>query len=396
MKERGEHDLVSVILTGGQATRMRPLSADHSKAMLPFLGRPLLAYLLSDLASAGFTRALLTNRGRGNDIQLHFGDGADIGVHLDYLAPGQWMGTAGMVMSLLENSPAAVSSPFLVIYGDSLLRIDYGSLIAFHRQSGASLTIACHRPRFDEFLFDNPAPDQPRTNFGVADLQPNGRVTHFEEKPYLERIGTAFVHPVANAAVYVIEPSALRGMPAPAHKELDFGYDLIPWLIARGDRIYGMDIAPGFRIDLGTLPHYLSVQLAALWGEVAIQPAFRSIDDGVWLQDGATIHPGATMIPPVFIGAGGIVENGATLAAAIIGARTTVRESALVRESMVLEDTTIGIGARVEGSILGSHNCVAAGAVVPRGTVTGAWSRIGGPELMLSKPTLGGLLGGGE
>ena len=335
MQENIEHDMVSVILTGGEAKRMRPLSIVQSKAMLSFLGRPLLAYLLHDLANTGISRAIITDPGRNNDIKLHFGDGSDINIHLDYLPKSPWIGTAGTVNSILENMPDAISSPFIVIYGDSLLQMDYNALIDLHCRTNSSFTIACHRPHFDKFLFENEVPDQPRTGFGIMDLQPDGRVIHFEEKPYLHKIESNFIHPVANAAVYVIDPNALLDVPVQGLGELDFGYDLIPWLLARGYRIFGMDIAPGFRVDLGTLPHYLSVQLAALRGEIMVHADFPSLPDGLWIEDGASIHPGAKLIPPVFIGAGGKVENETTIASAIIGARVIIRERALVRESVV-------------------------------------------------------------
>jgi mannose-1-phosphate guanylyltransferase/phosphomannomutase len=395
MSTRTSRDLVSIILTGGQATRMRPLSDAQSKAMLPFLGRPLLTYLLHDLAAAGLTRILMTSRGRDDDIQSYFGNGAKIGVYIDYLPSGVWAGTAGAVLSVLGDAYRTVSSPFLVIYGDSLLRIDYGALLDFHRASGASFTIACHRPRFEQFLFDSDEKEPPRTNYGVLDLQPDGRVTRFEEKPYLDEIKTTFVRPVANAAVYVVEPSALSSIPAPSSSGLDFGFDLLPFLIARGDSIYGMDIAPGFRLDVGTLPHYMSVQLAALLGKLPLLPDPVLPPNGICVEDGAIVHPEATLIPPVFVGAGARVETRALVAASVICKETLIGEMATVRNSIILDCSTIGTGARVDGSILGARTSIVAGVIVPNGTVVGAWSRIGGPELMLSETNLGGLVGGG-
>lgn len=393
MNVKSVDDILSVVLAGGEATRMRPLSLCASKVMLPFLGRPLLAYLLDNLARSGLTRALLTGRGRDDDIQRYFGNGARTGLHLDYLEPGPWRGTAGTVAAVLAAAPAAVSSPFLVIYGDSLLRLDYRALMSFHRSSKAAFTIACHRPRFEQFLFQDHGPEGRRTNFGVVDLQPDGVVTRFEEKPCLHRIGSTFVRPVANAAVYVVEPDVLRDTcGAQQSAGLDFGHDVIPRLIARGERVCGMDIVPGFRIDIGTLPHYISVQLAALRGKVPIDVEVPA--NGIWIEQEARVHPGAILIPPVFVGAGAVVSVGATLASAIVGARTTIGEGAVVRESVLLENATIGAGAHVDGSVIGPDTRVYSQAVLPRGTVIGAWSRVGGPGLVLSAEEILGLVEG--
>jgi NDP-sugar pyrophosphorylase family protein len=393
VNERTDSTIVSIILTGGEASRMRPLSNDQSKSMLPFLGRPLLAYLLDDLARAGLSCAVMTSQGKNNDIERHFGDGASRGLRLSYLRASGWKGTAGTIMSLLDHSPIPVSSPFLVIYGDSLLQIDYRALLELHRNAGAVFTVACHRPRFEDFVFESEASSRPRTNFGVVDLLPDGRVRRFEEKPYLDEIGSHFHNPVANAAVYVVEPSALNDLPLSSPRGLDFGYDVIPLLVARGDCVCGIDIAPGFRIDLGTLSHYLSVQLASLRGQVPIQPGFQSLSEGIWIEDGAKLDAGASIVPPALVCRDAVVENGATLSSAIVGARAIVREKSLVFESVVLDNVTIGAGARVEGSVLGPHTSVQPGATLPRGTITGAWSRLGGSEFLLSEAAVRGLLG---
>jgi NDP-sugar pyrophosphorylase family protein len=343
--------------------------------------------MLRDLSSTGLIRQVVfTHPGTNDDIRLYVGDGSDWGVRAEYLAPHRWGGTAAAIVSLLTESPQTLSSPFLVIYGDSLLRMDYNALVEFHIKKGASMTIACHRPRFDAFLFEAESSDRQRTNFGIAELQPNGLVTHFEEKPYLDTITTSFTHPVANAAVYVIDPQALLAVPRPRDSTFDLAYDVIPWLVANGERIAGMDIAPGFRIDLGTLSNYLSVHLAMLRGYVQMPDA-----NIVYDSKRAVVHSGATVTAPVFLGEGAQIGNDAVVESTVVGERSVIQEGASIRESVILADAIVGAGAVIEGSIVGPHTQVSAGAVVPRGTVTSAWSRIGGPELVLPQDVVQGL-----
>jgi NDP-sugar pyrophosphorylase family protein len=389
MPEQTAVGLSGIILTGGLATRMRPLSLDCSKSMLPFLGRPLLAYLLRDISSSGLIRkVLLTHPGKNDDIRRYFGDGADCGVPLEYCASRRWSGTAGAVLSLLAESPQALSSPFLVVYGDSLLRMNYRALLDFHIENDASMTIACHRPRFDAFLFEDNSSDRQRTNFGIAELGPNGLVTRFEEKPCLNTITTSFINPVANAAVYVIDPRALQAVPRPENSTFDFAYHVIPWLIENGERVAGLDIDPGFRVDIGTLPHYLSLQLETLRGNVQMHDA-GEIFPG---SQRAIIDSSATLVPPFVLGNGAEIRGGAVLESSILGDRVVIESGAHIRESVILADAVVGARAVIDGSILGPHTQISSGAIVPRGTVISAWSRIGGPELLLVKDVVRGLI----
>ena len=386
--------LTVVILTGGQATRMRPLSLGCSKSMLPFFGRPLLAYLLRDLSMTGLVRrALLTHPGVDDDIRLYFGATTD-GVRLEYLSPQILTGTAAAIVSLLTESTEALSSPFLVIYGDSLLTMDYRALIEFHINKRASMTIACHRPRFDAFLFETGSSHRQRTNFGIVELQPDGFVTHFEEKPYLDTIAATFTCPMANAAVYVIDPFVLQSIPRPKDSNFDFAYNVIPWLLENGERIAGMDIAPGFRIDMGTLSNYLSLHLAMLRGDVQIPDGAERF----YNSHRMTVHSGAKIIPPIFLGEGAQIGKGAVIDSTVVGDRSVIGEGTRIRESVILADTVIGAGAVIEGSIVGPHTQISNGVILPRGTVTSAWSRLGGAELVLPRDTVQGFFldGSGE
>jgi len=375
-----------IVLTGGEATRMRPLSLDCSKPMLPYFGRPLLAYLLHDLSRAGLRRVFITHPGKQGDIRRYFGDGGEYGLSLEYLQPRAWGGTAGAVVSLLEEERPAISNPAVVIYGDSLLRMDYRALIDFHIAKEASMTLACHRPRFSAFLYE-PAPDgRERTNFGIAELQFGGRIAHFAEKPELNSIPATFALPAANAAVYVSDPDAIRSVPPPA-TIFDFAYDVIPWLVRNGNRVFGLDIAPGFRVDMGTLPNYLSFHLAMLRGAVPVPQG-----DAFWRSHEPRCQAGATLEQPVFIGEDVSVGASAVVAFSVIGDHCVISDGAQVRESVVLADAVIGSGAVVEGSVIGSHSRIAGGTKLPRGSVTSSWSHIGGPELVLSPETIRSLI----
>jgi len=376
-------DVTAVILTGGSATRLRPLSVGCSKVMMPVFGKPLLESLLCDLSGSGLVReVLLTSPGQDNDIRLRFGDKTSDGLAIGYLSSRVWSGTAGAVLSASCERPDALSSTSVIVYGDSILRMDYGRLIEFHRSTRSSMTIACHRPPFEAFLFETGNAGLARTNFGVAELGQDGRVTRFEEKPVLKHIAASFNDPVANAAVYVIDTTVLRRMPTPNAAQFDFAYHVIPWLVEHGEPVYGLEIAPGFRFDLGTLPHYLGVHLAALRGEVPVNVPGELLAPGIRIERGVQIHSKAVIVPPVFIGQGARLGSGCRLECCAIGEHTDIDENASVKNSVVLASSVIGAGAAVDASVLGPHSTVGPGTTVPRGTVCSAWGLLGDPGLL--------------
>lgn len=373
---------------------MRPISLLRSKSMLPFLGQPLLSYLLAQLRAASLTDVVVTDRGLNGDIQRHFQEGEDYGMSLSYAPPAKWHGTAGTVLSLIRVYESLTDHTVVVIYGDSLLRMDFSALIDFHRAKRSKFTIAYHRPRLDRFLFEGDPNDQPRTNFGVMQLRSDDRVTRFEEKPHLHRIPLEFTNPVASAAVYVLEPTVFREVPR--FDTLDFGFDLIPWLIERSMPVYGFDILPGHRIDIGTLSHYCTAQLAVLEGKINLARDAAFGTAGVQIHHGAVVHPTARLVPPVFVAEGVEIEESAMVENSIIGEGTHIGPLSQVRNSVVLEGVLVGARAIVDGSILAEHCVVSPDANVSPGTAVGAWSRIGGGTFILPEDAQHGLFYEGE
>jgi len=372
---------------------MRPFSFSYSKTMMPFFGVPILEHLFQGIRASGiFGKVLLTSKGRDNDILLHVGDGSALGLQIFYPPMKGWAGTAGAVRCLIDELPDSATSPIVVVYGDSLLQIDFSALVAFHLAKSASFTMACHSPRFDAFLFEGEGGTELRTNFGVAELDSGGKVLHFEEKPLLATIAESFEHPTANAAVYVVDPEVLRSVPSPEGRLFDFAYHVIPWLVERGERVVGLNIAPGFRVDLGTLQHYLSMHMAVLRGEVQFKVPATAAATGLRNHADASIHPLARLITPVFVDCGARIESHAEIESSVIGECAVVREGAVIRDSILLGHTVVGAGAMIERSILGRHCSVAPATLLPRGTVVGDWSVIGGDELELSSEIVRGLL----
>ena len=157
---------------------------------------------------------------------------------------------------------------FLVIYGDSRSRTDFSSLLRSHQMHDAWCTVLVHRPDFAALLYEPSQSKEiettPRTNYGVLEVAPNGRIVRIVEKPRLDEIGD-FTYPAANAQFicYAVRHWKLFLL----DKDFDFPRDLFPQLIAEDRPCFAYDIGDGFCLDLGTLSNYFTIQMAILVGE---------------------------------------------------------------------------------------------------------------------------------
>lgn len=185
---------VMVIMAGGMGTRLRPHTESCPKPMLPVAGKPMLEHIMERAKLEGFTHFVLAINYLGHMIEEHFGDGARMGVRVDYLREQAPLGTVG-ALSLLSPRP---DRPFVVTNGDVMTDIRYGELLDFHVRHNAIATMAV---RVHEWQHP----------FGV--VQTRGiDIVGFEEKP------VARSH--INAGVYVLDPAALNALKAGEHCDM--------------------------------------------------------------------------------------------------------------------------------------------------------------------------------
>lgn len=215
----------TVILLAGHATRMRPLSTYLNKGMIPVGGRPLLEHLVRELAAQGLTDLLVAVTLFPEQLQHYFGSGERFGVQMTYVPRPQPSQTAGEVYALREL--LAGEEDFVVHYGDILTTLDLPAMIARHRATQAVATLG---------LVTGVA-----AHAGVAEVDPGGRVTAFIEKPPLPW--------PCHAAVNVFNRRVLDYC-GPGR---DFGYDVIPALLAAGERVEGFVDEAADWLDVGRL-----------------------------------------------------------------------------------------------------------------------------------------------
>jgi len=276
-----------------------------------------------------------------------------------------------------------ISDPFLVVYGDSLLRLDYTELLGFHRSTQSHCTIVYHRPVFSDFLYeyhDNALSYcGKRTNYGVLDVNSNERVVHCVEKPPLDEIKKRFENAVASAAVYLLRKSTLDHIPPDTAS--DFPSDLFPKLISRSVPCYGFDIGKGYRIDIGTLPSYYKTQMSILHGEIPFDlQHYLSESGGIWFAGKPVPLHSSQFTPPLLLCSNCSIGDGTVIDRSIIGNDVAVGSSCKIRNSILLDHVVVGDGVEISTSVVGENCRIYAGSILPKNTVLGSYCTIGDPN----------------
>ena len=337
----------AVLMAGGEGLRMRPLTTNVPKPLLPVVGRPLMEHSVDLLASHGLTDIVVTVLYQAGQIRDYFGDGSDFGVDISYTTEPRPLGTAGSVKAAQD---ALRTEPFLVMSGDAITSVDLTGLAQHHRTTGAALTMALS-PRSD-----------PR-EFGVAVLTDDGRIEQLLEKPSWGDVLSDRV----NTGIYCVSPEVLDLIPP--DESVDWAKDVVPALLARGERVMGY-VADGYWEDVGSLSSYLTVQEDVLLGKAGSRPPGFEVRPGVWLGEGVELDATVVLVPPVYVGAFSRAADGAQIGpATVVGANAIIRRGARIDHSAILDGCRIDSGAELRGAIVGRGVQLLRGSRIEEGGV---------------------------
>lgn len=354
----------AMVMAAGVGSRLEPLTVNVPKPMVPVVTRPAMEHILALLRRHGVTEVVANLWYLPESIEAYFGDGAAFGVSLRYSREEELRGTAGGVLAarrlLLSSAREAGDDgnschdeddgTFLLIAGDALTCADLTRLVEFHREKKALVTIGL-----------KPVADP--SKFGVVTCDDDGRIVAFQEKP---RPGEARSN-LANTMIYVFEPEIFDYIPAEGTP--DFGKDIFPRLVREGLPFYGLALDE-YWCDIGTLSQYRLAHRDVLSGAVGIDIPGREISPGVWVGEGAEIHPAATLWAPVLIGRGARVGRGVSVGPySVIGDNCVIDEGASVFQSVIWNNTHVGRGARLEDCVVGSECYLKPGACLGEGVV---------------------------
>ncbi len=243
----------AIILAGGEGTRLKAVTGEMPKPLVPLLGRPLMDYILMLLQKHGFTEVCAAVRYRARDFIDRYGDGSAFGLSLCYRAESEFWGTAGAVRRCADFIGG---EDVLVISGDAACDLDLSGLLRVHRERGAAASLALCR-RADPL------------RYGLAITDGEGWIRAFVEKPDWPHVVTDLV----NTGVYALSPRALQAIPA--DRPSDFARDLFPSLLSSGEKLLGVGL-DGYWTDIGTPLSYYQCCVDALEGRLRLDcdPAF--------------------------------------------------------------------------------------------------------------------------
>ena len=336
-------------MAGGEGTRLRPMTANQPKPLLPVANRPIMEHVLRLLKKHGFEETVVTVQFLAALVRNYFGDGEDVGMVLQYATEEMPLGTAGSVKNAED---ALKDSPFLVISGDALTDMDLTEMCRFHKENGALVTVGLTR-----------VPDP--LEFGIVIADEDGRIQRFLEKPTWGQVFSDTV----NTGVYIMEPEVLAEVSA--KESVDWSHDVFPKLLARGAPIFGY-ISDKYWEDVGTLESYMKAQADVLSRKVEVDIAGFEVSPGMWIAEGADVDPDAVLKGPLVIGDYAKIEAGATIREySVIGANVVVKEGAFIHRAVVHNNVFVGQGTTLRGCVVGKNTDVMRLARIEEAAVIG-------------------------
>ncbi len=344
----------AVIMAGGEGTRLRPLTSNQPKPMLPMANIPMMEHVVNLLRQHGFEDIVVTVAFMANAIRTYFGDGSEFGVRMVYATEATPLGTAGSV----RNARDELDERFLVISGDVLTDIDLAEVVAFHEKRGGLATLALK-------AVDNPL------EFGIVITREDGSIERFLEKPTWGQVFSDTI----NTGIYVLEPEIFDFIPE--GRPVDFSGDSFPEALAAGKELFGY-VADGYWEDVGTLEAYVKSHQDILDQRVQVDIAGFELRPRVWLGKGAEIDPTVIIEGPAVIGDNCVVGPGARLGQyCTLGRNVRIGDNAVMQRSVVHDNSYLGSGVRVDGSVLGRSSDLRQGVRCEEGAVLGDQCLVG-------------------
>ena len=330
----------AVILVGGKATRLEPLTCNKPKAMIPVLNTPFLEHVFRQLKEHQIKDIILAQGHLAPPIEGYFGDGSRFGIRLYYSVEDTPLDSAGAV----KNAERYLDDSFIVLNGDIFSDLDITAMIDLHRQRRAKVTIAV-------IPVDDP------TSLGLVVTDNQGRVTRFHEKPDWSEV-TAYSTYLINAGAWLVEHDVLSQIPARA--QFSFERDLFPELLSRGEPFYAYPLS-GYWMDMGTPEKYLQLHRDLLSGKSSQYAPAPGKE--VLIGETSEIHPTAQIKGPAIIGANcSIGRRVKLIGPVVIGDGCTILEDSVIESSIIWQNARLEPGVTLKDCIIADNCWLGAGS----------------------------------
>ena len=343
----------AMILAAGKGTRVRPLTYDLPKPMIPLLGKPVMAYLVEHLKKHGITEIMVNVSWLHEKIEEYFGEGEQFGVQIGYSFEGylrddgtvvpEPIGSAGG-MKKIQEFGGFFDDTTIVLCGDALIDLDLKAALLEHRRKGAMASVITKEVPWDKV-----------SSYGVVVTDEEGRIKQFQEKPSQEEALSNYI----STGIYIFEPEVIDLIPAGV--PFDIGSELFPLLAERGLPFYAQT-RPFNWLDIGTMSDYWEVLQTVLTGEVnhmdvpgiQIEPGLwvglntsidwsggTKIEGPVYIGSGVRIEAGAHIVGPTWIGHGSHICEGAEIVRSVLFEYTRVLHDVTLHEMIVFKEYSV-------------------------------------------------------
>jgi mannose-1-phosphate guanylyltransferase len=341
----------AMILAAGKGTRVRPLTYELPKPMIPLLGKPVMAYLIEHLAKHHVNEVMVNVSYLHEKIQQYFGDGHRFGIEIGYSFEGDIsngtiipspVGSAGG-MRKIQDFGGFFNETTIVICGDAIIDLDITAAVAEHHRKGALVSLVAKE-----------VPKDKVSDYGIVLTDENGKIISFQEKPSQSEARSN----LASTGIYIFEPEAINLIPSGS--TFDIGSDLFPLLVDKGLPFYAINQHFNW-IDIGLVSDYWEVMQQLMLGEVpSMKMPGKQIRPGVWVGLNVRIDWDNTKITgPVYIGSGTRVDKGAELIGPTwISDGCHVQRGGTVVRSVLFEYTRVGQDFIFEEMIVCGEYCV--------------------------------------
>jgi len=336
----------AVVLVGGEATRLRPLTCNTPKIMVPVLNRPFFEHIVGYLKAHNITDIVLAVGKSPEQAQNCFGDGKKYGVRITYSIESFPLGTAGAV----KNAEMFLDDSFVVLNGDVFTDIDLGMMMRLHLKIRAIASLSL-------------TPVDDPTTYGVVETDSQGKVKRFMEKPSRDKVTTNMI----NAGIYILEPDILNYITPGAFSM--FEHDVFPLLLEKGQAIYGYPFQD-YWIDIGTPDKYLKLQHDLLRRYMG--------DNGIRFEGESFVHSSAQIEGPAVIGEACFIDRDSIIKGPVVlGARCRVGKGAVIEGAVLWQDCQTGERSKLRNCLMASRCCIGEGSHILDGCVLGDDVQIG-------------------
>lgn len=319
----------AVIMAGGKGTRLRPLTCDIPKPMVPILNKPVMEYSINLLKQHGIKDIAVTMAYLPAVIVDYFGTGEEHGVNLNYFIEDIPLGTGGSV----KNAEDFLNDTFIVISGDALTDLDIKKAINYHKNKNSKATIVLKK-------------ESVPLEYGVIITNEDGKIIRFLEKPSW---GEVFSDTV-NTGIYILEPEILKYYKK--GENFDFSKDLFPQLLKDKIPMYGY-ITEDYWNDIGDLNSYMQTQFHILDRKVNIPISAKEVQDGIWIEDGVKLGQNINFNPPVYIGKNSNIKNSVNIHSySIVGSNCEIGEETTLKRSILWKNAKVGKNTHCRGTVV--------------------------------------------